>query len=530
MDTTLFVIILVVYMAIITFLSYLGYRQTKTAKDYLVAGGNLNPYLMGLAYGASFVSTSAIVGFGGAAAVYGMSLMWLAFFAIGVGIFVAFIVYGRKTRALGQKLNALTFAELLGKRFESVFIRRYAASLFALMMPLYAAAVMIGGARFLQQALKMNYTSAIWIFSIIVMLNVVFGGLRGVVYTDAFRGTLDVAIMAILVILTFVTLGGVTHANLSLDAMKNMVPANLIAQGHTGWASMPVFNSQTWWYVISTLIMGVGIGVLAQPQLISRYMMVKSSREINRALIVGGIFILFMNGVPFTVGALSNVYFKQAVGKIALAATAVGGAAPNSDLIIPMFITQAMPVWLTYLFMLGLLAAAMSALSGQFHLISTAISYDLNPRAGKLENKAVILGRLGIVIGYALTMFMAFRLPGSVIPIATSIFFGICAASFLPMFTAGLYWTRVTKTGAITSMLTGSLIYLCMVLFVHEKEATIFGLCKFLFGVKTLTSVPWTYIDPLVISLPTSIIVLVVVSLVTKPAQISLESSGEIAN
>lgn len=530
MNTTVFVIILVVYLAIIAFLSYLGYKQTKTSKDYMVAGGNVHPYLMGLAYGASFVSTSAIVGFGGAAAVYGMSLIWLAFFSTGVGIFVAFIFYGRKTRAMGQNLGAYTFAELLGKRFASVFIRRYAAGLFTIMMPLYAAAVMIGGARFLQEALKMNYTSAIWIFSIIVMLNVVFGGLRGVIYTDAFRGTLDVVVMAILLVLTFVTLGGVTHANLSLDAMKNMVPASLVAQGHTGWASMPVFNSQMWWFVVSTLIMGVGIGVLAQPQLISRYLMVKSSREINRALIFGAIFILFMNGVPFTVGSLSNVYFKETVGKIALAATAVGGASPNSDRIIPMFITQAMPSWLTYLFMLGLLAAAMSALSGHFHLISTAISYDLNPKAGKQESKAVLLGRLGIIAGYALTMFMAFRLPGSIIPIATSIFFGICAASFLPMFTAGLYWSRVTKTAAIASMLSGSLIYLYMVLFVHEKEAVIFGLCNILFGVKTLSAAPWTYIDPLVLSLPTSILVLVVVSLITKPARIDLESGQRLAN
>ncbi len=38
-------------------------------------------------------------------------------------------------------------------------------------------------------------------------------------------------------------------------------------------------------------------------------MTVKSDRELNRAVLVGGIFILMMTGVAFTVGALSNVYF-----------------------------------------------------------------------------------------------------------------------------------------------------------------------------------------------------------------------------
>lgn len=42
---------------------------------------------MALSYGATFISTSAIIGFGGAAAVYGMGVIWLTFMNIFVGIF-----------------------------------------------------------------------------------------------------------------------------------------------------------------------------------------------------------------------------------------------------------------------------------------------------------------------------------------------------------------------------------------------------------------------------------------------------------
>ena len=52
-------------------------------------------------------------------------------------------------------------------------------------------------------------------------------------------------------------------------------------------------------------------GVLAQPQLVVRFMTVKSKRELNRAVLVGGIFILTMTGVAFTVGSLSNAYFAR---------------------------------------------------------------------------------------------------------------------------------------------------------------------------------------------------------------------------
>ena len=37
---------------------------------------------------------------------------------------------------------------------------------------------------------------------------------------------------------------------------------------------MPEFGSPLWWTLVSTLIMGVGIGVLAQPQLAMRAMTV----------------------------------------------------------------------------------------------------------------------------------------------------------------------------------------------------------------------------------------------------------------
>ena len=59
------IILVIVYLMVTGYLGYLGYRQTKTAADYLVAGRSANPVVMALSYGATFISTSAIVGFGG---------------------------------------------------------------------------------------------------------------------------------------------------------------------------------------------------------------------------------------------------------------------------------------------------------------------------------------------------------------------------------------------------------------------------------------------------------------------------------
>lgn len=68
-------IALMLYLGVVGYLGYLGWRRTKNVSDYMLAGRQAHPVVMALSYGATFISTSAIVGFGGAAAMFGMSLI-----------------------------------------------------------------------------------------------------------------------------------------------------------------------------------------------------------------------------------------------------------------------------------------------------------------------------------------------------------------------------------------------------------------------------------------------------------------------
>ncbi len=284
---------------------------------------------------------------------------------------------------------------------------------------------------------------------------------------------------------------------------------------------MPVLGSPLWWNLVSTIILGVGIGVLAQPQLSVRFMTVKSGKELNRALLPGGIFILMMTGVAFVVGALTNLYFFRAQGKIAVAMVVDPATGkPNIDKIIPTFIGAAMPEWFGFVFMLTLLAAAMSTLSGQFHAIGTSIGRDLYQQAlagGKHQERTVPIAKLGILIAFVGTVVLSYQLAPGIVAIATALFFGMCAATFLPLFVAALFWRRATRAGAIAGMLSGFGAWAGWVLFFHEKESAALGLCQWLFATPTLVKgTIWTVVDPIVIALPVSAAVTVVASLLTK--------------
>ena len=355
------ILFVVVYFFAVGYLGYRGYRATQTAADYLVGGRKTHPYVMAMSYGSTFISTSAIVGFGGAAGVFGMGLLWLTVLNIFVGIFIAFVVFGGRTRALGLRLDAHTFPELIGRRFQSRFLQGASAALIFLFMPLYASAVLIGAAKYLSQQLAVPYDIALFVFAAIIAIYVIMGGIKGVMYTDALQGTIMLLGMTALLVLTYSKLGGVTAAHQALTDLASQVPEKLAKGGHVGWTAMPKFGSPLWWTLVSTIVMGVGIGVLAQPQLAVRYMTVKSQKELNRGVPVGGVFILMMTGVAFVVGALTNVHFHRTAGQVSIAA-----AKGDVEAIIPMYLQQAMPTWFGVLFMLTLLSAAMSTLSGQF--------------------------------------------------------------------------------------------------------------------------------------------------------------------
>jgi len=528
--------IIIIYLVAVGWLGWMGYSKTKTSTDYLLAGRDTHPFVMALSYGATFISTAAIVGFGGVAAWLGNSLLWLTFLNIFVGVFIAFVFIGDPTRKMGLRLDAHTFPEFLGKRYDSKFIQIFAAIIILAFMPLYATAVLIGGVQFLSVYFGVNYHIALLIFSLIITAYVLAGGLKGVMYTDALQGSIMFIAMVFLIVMVVSSLGGIDAAFAKLDhvwqvtvvdrlsgvSLKELTPGSgdfmmKLSQlwGFKGWNNMPAFMSPGWLFVITTITLGVGIGVLAQPQLIVRFMTVKSKKELNRAVLVGGVFILAMTGVIFIVGSLTNAwYFENMGGKNALEAAGAIGK------VIPHFINNAMPHWFSFIFLFALISAAMSTLSSQFHTMGTAVGRDIFESFGADKEKTTLWTKIGIVIVILFSVFLAYKFQKApaIIARSTAIFFALCASIFLPSFLFGLFSKRITKPAAIASMIVGFLTSSFWLLFCHFKEAKALGVAKALFGVNSILGhSKWAFVDALVIALPLSTLTLLIVTALTKP-------------
>lgn len=528
---------LIVYAAVMVALAFAGFKRTKNTSDYLLAGKQMHPIVMALSYGATFISTSAIVGFGGAAGQFGMGLLWLTVLNIIVGVFIAFVFFGKRTREIGHRLGTNTMPEFFARRFDSPFIQGYAGILIFLFMPIYASAVLKGIVDYISKYIGAGFDTVLIVVGVLAAVFVVMGGLKGIMYADAFQGALMFIGMMFLIIYTYSMMGGITNAHLALSELPSKPGvaeqvAGLTKGGFAGWTSMPVTGTPVWWNIVTTLVAGVGIGVLAQPQLSVKFMTVKSGKELNRAVLSGGVFILFMTGVAFSVGALSNVAFYNASGQISIV------AAGANDSIIPAFIKAFLPGWFGGVFLVVLMAAGVSTLNALVHTMGTALGRDFLKQSLKLKTGTITLTRIAMIVGLLVSVLVAWlssKLDASlaIIAIGTSMFYGLCAAAFLPTYIAALYIKKFPKKAAIASILVGSATSLFWLFFVQEKTAGSLQICNLLFGttsiVKGTALQTLSMVDAIAVSLPVSVITALVAWAILGNARESETKAAEAA-
>ena len=518
-----------VFLVITLLLGWYGYKNTRNNEEFLLGRNKAGPVIIALSYGATFLSASAVIGFGGQAAVHGMSVMWLCLLNLFVGLIVAFLIFGGPTRRKGRELRASTYADLLGKVYKSKGIRAFTAILIIVMMPIYAAAVLKGGVNSLAviTGLTEYYDYILIALAIIVAVYVVYGGIIAVMYNDAFQAAIMFVGMVVILVATYGYFGGVTAGNEALDNLWNTTMGEVslgqigVSDGFNGWTNFSEFGSKEWLTVVTTFLLGVGIGALTQPQLAVRFMSAKSDRDLNRSLIVGSVFMLAIVGSAYTAGALCNVYFfNEHNGQTAF--EYITGMGLGTDFIIPQYILELFSgisfgdIFVS-LFLLSLVCAAISTISALLHTIGAAGGYDLytlwKNKKGHMtgDSQSVNLNRAFIVVIMVLTVVYCYLMPSDIIAKATSVFMGMTAAALLPAYFHAMYSKNPCKKAAIVSMASGTVVYLFFALFMNTSTCVFLPICELLTGQSVL--LPDSVLastDALVIALPVSILAMAV--------------------
>ena len=129
----------------------------------------------------------------------------------------------------------------------------------------------------------------------------------------------------------------------------------------------------------------------------------------------------------------------------------------------------------------------------------------------KGDSQSIKLNRAFMVVIMVLLVVYCYLMPSDIIAKATSIFMGVTAAALLPAYFHALYSKRPNRKAAVASISVGTLSYMVLALFFNTGTSVFLPICKAITGQSVLfPDSVLASTDPLVISLPLSILTMAV--------------------
>lgn len=499
-----------------SFALYVGiaiWARAGSTKEFYVAGGGVNPITNGMATAADWMSAASFISMAGLLAAGGYANSTFLMGWTGGYVLLAMLL-----APYLRKFGKFTVPDFIGDRFYSRGARLTAVVCLIVMSVTYVIGQMTGAGVAFSRFLEVSSSTGIWIAAAVVFVYAVFGGMKGITYTQVAQYV--VLIVAYTIPAVFI----------SLQLTNNPIPMFGMFSEHTD-SGLPLLVKLD--QIVSELgfrdytadvdnklnmvlfTMSLMIGTAGLPHVIIRFFTVPKVADARWS---AGWTLLFIALLYLTAPAvasmarlnlLTTVYpegpaaaainyderpdwiktweqtgliswtDKNNDGRMQLyndspdfAATAEqrGWAGNeltvNNDILVLANPEIAnLPGWVVGLIAAGGIAAALSTAAGLLLAISSAISHDLikniiNPNIS--EKNEMLAARISMAGAILLATFLGLNPPGFAAQVV-ALAFGIAAASLFPALMMGIFSKRVNSKGAIAGMISGlvaTLVYI----------------------------------------------------------------------
>lgn len=467
-----FLCVIVTYCVVLTGLVWYGSRQNKNLADFFTMSGKAGAILTGVAYFSTQYSMSTFMGVPGSIYHVGYAGMSVSVPGIAFSMLIPALLVGRRLITLGHRYKMLTMADYLADRFDSTGIRGLLAVLMLIFLVSMMGAQTIGGGVIFSTYTGCDEWVGIVVMGITVILYCMAGGIRSVMLTDLIQGILMVVTAVVTFFVSLKLGGGLEVINEKLAAMD------------TNYVSFPGHNNAYPWQNYVSMIVMWSFFAIGQPHLFTKFFTMKDHKTMFKAVILGTLGMWFSASFIEWCGVTGIISFPGLEGK-------------NSDFVVPLILQGGLPPLISSLMVAGIFSAGMSTISSLLLTATSAASRDiyqkiLNRNATDEETWklskviTVVLGIIAIGIGV--------MKPGSIFQIVLFAFggLGIWAAPIL----LGMYWKRTTTAGVYVGVISAEILYVLI----------------------TLKFTSWSFgFNPLIVAWLFAMIVIILVSLVTKP-------------
>ena len=378
-------ILVAVYAAVILFFVVRGALRIKSMQDYAVGNVKFSPVAVGLALAASLTSAATFIINPGFIGLYGLSGVFSFGVVMPLAIFGSLIIFTKGFRKHGASIKATTMAQWMGNMYGSRAYGLFFAVL-SLLLITFIVLICVGLTQVLSQALNAEPIYVLAVIIAFIFGYMMFGGANSMVYTNAIQAVL-MAIVAVILLTS-----GYDHFSEGVSgflAKLEAIDPNLVKSTNPN-----SFLFRDYFEIIFCQAV-IGIAIVCQPHVITKSLLLKSDKDVNRYLGVGiSVLVLFF-----------LVVFVGLYARIAFPDMQANGEALPMDGLVSAYVVSEFPVYVGLVVVLGLLSAGLSTLEGLIQSLSSTITSDLiRPLAGKKlypegkENREMLVNKLVIVV------------------------------------------------------------------------------------------------------------------------------------
>ncbi|UTH14916.1 sodium/proline symporter PutP [Macrococcus equipercicus] len=457
-------VMIAVYFLILLGIGYYAYKQsTSTLDEYMLGGRSLGPLVTALSAGAADMSGWMLMGLPGSVYTTGLSATWIAI-GLTIGAWLNYILVAPRLRVYTELAdNAITIPDFFEKRVSdhTRMLKIISGLVIVVFFTLYTQAGMVSGGVLFQSAFGLDYHWGLILTAGIVILYTLFGGYLAVSLTDFFQGVIMLIALVIVPIVALLKLNGLD----TFDTVVDLKPTNL------DW-----FKGTTTIGIISLLAWG--LGYFGQPHIIVRFMSIRSHRLLPAARRIG-ISWMAVSLIGACMTGLIGIAFVHESGQ----------KLDNPETIFVVMSQILFHPLIAGFFLAAILAAIMSTISSQLLVTSSSLTQDFymlfrktNIQDKSREKEFVLVGRLSVLLVALIAGFIAWHPNDTILNLVGNAWAGFGAA-FGPLVLLSLFWKGLTKEGAISGMILGSLtVIFWIVMKSAPHHATIFDLYEIIPG------------------------------------------------
>jgi cation/acetate symporter len=465
-------------------ITYWAARRTSTTAHFYAAGGNINGFQNGLALAGDYMSAASFLGIAGLVAINGFDgLIYSIGFLVGWPV-VMFLI-AEPLRNLGT----YTFADVVAYRMKQTPVRVAAAIGTLAVVIFYLIAQMVGAGNLIKLLFGINYDLAVLIVGGVMLAYVIFGGMIATTWVQIIKAVL---LLGGTILLALLVLSKFGFSPIALfDAASVKYGAAVLAPGKQVSDPLDAIS----------LGMSLMFGTAGLPHILMRFYTVPNAKAARNSVMYATVIIGFFYLLTFILGFGAMVL----VGQDAIKAVDAGG-----NMAAPMLaeVLGGSPF-------LGFIAAVsfatiLAVVAGLTLSGAAALSHDLwvnvfrNGHADETEQFRVarvatlMLGVVAIILG------MVFK--GQNVAYMVGLAFAIAASANFPALLLSMLWRRFTTSGAVSSILVGSISSLVLIYLSPTIQMTILKHDTALFPLKNpgLVTIPLSFLVGIVVSLFTA--------------------------